>query len=182
MPTALEMDDLVARVEKLERQNRRWRRGAAAILLVAGSLVLMAQAKASSSPKVLQAVAFELVDKTGKVIATLDGRGGPSLVRFDITDGAGKDRLSLVASGDGTLVRLADAAEHTASLLVGSTGSALSLEDPSRKAQVALGIGQRGAMLSLSDQGEVGAALVTGPQGRGVAIHDASGKLVWSAP
>jgi len=130
----------------------------------------------------VQAVAFELVDKTGKIIATLDGRGGPSLVRFDITDGAGKDRLSLVASAEGTLVRLADAADHTASLLVSSGGPALSLEEPARKAQVALGVSQKGALLSLSDQGQVGAVLVTGSQGRGMAIHDAGGKLVWSAP
>ncbi len=90
MPTSPELNSLVTRLEKLERQNRHLRRGVAVVLLAAASLFLMAQAKAGSSPKVVQAVAFELVDKTGKVIATLDGRGGPSLVRFDITDGAGK--------------------------------------------------------------------------------------------
>jgi hypothetical protein len=76
MPMSPETETLIiARLDKLERQNRRWRRGAAVVLLTAGSLILMAQAKAGSSPKVVQAVAFELVDKTGKVIATLDGQG-----------------------------------------------------------------------------------------------------------
>lgn len=183
MPTSPEMDSLVTRLEKLERQNRRLRRGVAAVLLAAGSLLLMAQAKAGSSPKVVQAVAFELVDKTGKVIATLDGRGGPSLVRFDITDGAGKDRLSLVASDDGTLVRLTGAGDRTASLLVASTGPALSLEEPARRAQVAIGVAPvKGAVVSLSDQGQVGAVMATGSAGRGFSISDANGKLVWSAP
>jgi len=176
------MDTLVTRLEKLERQNRRWRRGAAAILLAAGSLVLMAQAKAGSSPKVVQAAAFELVDKTGKVIATLDGRDAPSKVRFYITDGAGNDRFNLIVSGDGGLMRLAGATERTASLVVGSNGPALLLEEPGRKAQVTLAIGQKGAVLSLTDQDQLGAALVAGPQGRAVAIYDANGKPVWSMP
>ncbi len=144
MPMSPETETLIiARLDKLERQNRRWRRGAAVILLAASSLILMAQAKAGSSPKVVQAVAFELVDKTGKVIATLDGRGGPSLVRFDITDGAGKDRISLVATDDGSVVRLAGAGDRTASLLVASTGPALSLEEPTRRSQVAVGVAQK---------------------------------------
>jgi hypothetical protein len=131
----------------------------------------------------VQAVAFELVDKTGKVVATLDGRGGPSLVRFDITDGAGKDRLSLVADGDSSMVRLTDAGGRTASLLVGAVGQALSLEDPGRKAQAVLGLGgEKGAIFSLSDRGQVGASMITGPKGRGVAVYDSSGELVWSAP
>ena len=182
MPTSLEMDTLVARLEKLERQNRRWRRGAAAVLLAGGSLVLMAQAKAGSSPKVVQAVAFELVDKTGKVIATLDGREAPSRVKFNVSDGAGNDRFNLIVSGDGGLVRLAGSTERTASLVVGSNGPALLLEEPGRKAQVTLAIGQKGAVLSLTDQDQLGAALVAGPQGRAVAIYDANGKPVWSMP
>lgn len=181
MPASQNMDTLVARLEMLERQNRRWRRGAVAVLLAAGSLVLMAQAKASS-PKVVQAVAFELVDKTGKVVATLDGRDAPSKVRFYITDGAGNDRFNLIVSGDGGLMRLEGSADRTASLLVGSSGPALLLEEPGRKAQVTLAIGQKGAVLSLTDQDQLGAAMITGPQGRAVAIYDANGKPVWSAP
>jgi hypothetical protein len=182
MPSSLEMHDLVTRLENLERQNRRLRHGTAVILLAAAALILMAQAKSSSSPKVVQAVAFELVDKTGKVIATLDGRGGPSLVRFDITDGAGKDRISLVATDDGSIVRLAGAGDRTASLLVASTGPALSLEEPARRSQVAVGVAQKGAVVTLSDQGQVGVAMATGSVGRGISISDANGKVIWSAP
>ena len=182
MPTSPEMDTLIARLEKLERQNRRWRRGAAAVLLAAGSLVLMAQAKGGSSPKVVQAAAFELVDKTGKVIATLDGRDAPSKVKLNVTDGVGNDRFNLIVTGDGGLIRLAGSTDRTASLLVGSNGPALLLEEPGRKAQVTLAIGQKGAVLSLTDQDQLGAALVAGPQGRAVAIYDANGKPVWSMP
>jgi hypothetical protein len=182
MPTSLEIDTLIARLEKLERQNQRWRRGTAAILLAAGSLFLMAQAKAGSSPKVVQAVASELVDKTGKVIATLDGRDAPSRVKLNVSDGAGNDRFHLIVSGDGGLMRLAGPTDRTASLVVGSNGPALLLEEPGRKAQVTLAIGQKGAVLSLTDQDQLGAAMVAGPQGRAVAIYDANGKPVWSAP
>jgi len=103
-------------------------------------------------------------------------------VRFDITDGAGKDRISLVATDDGSVVRLAGAGDRTASLLVASTGPALSLEEPTRRSQVAVGVAQKGAVITLSDQGQVGVAMATGSVGRGISISDANGKLVWSAP
>jgi hypothetical protein len=182
MPTSMEMNEIVARLETLEQQNRRWRRGGAVMLLAAAALVLMAQAKPGGAPKVAQAQAFELVDPTGKVVATLDGRDGPSLVKFGITDGAGKEKFTLVSSENGSMVRLTGAADRTASLLVGSNGPAVLLEEPARQGQAMLAISQKGAVLSLTDQGQLGAALVTGPQARGVALYDSNGKPVWSMP
>src|SRR6266568_8517099 len=85
MNSSTDHGPLVKRLEKLERQNRRFRIGALLVLLIVGSLVVIGARPAN----VLQAEKFTLVDQSGRTMATLgpDANGLPGVSIKDMSTG-----------------------------------------------------------------------------------------------
>jgi hypothetical protein len=75
-----EIDALAARIEWLERENRRWRWGSG-LGLIAGLMVMIGGAQKANDPRVVEAEGFIVRDKDGKerVRLGLATDGGPAL-------------------------------------------------------------------------------------------------------
>jgi len=88
------MNNMEQRLDRLERENLRWRRIGFLVLVVIAAMVLMGQAKVSRVAKVIEAEKFVVRDKSGKVRAALQtsAKDGPSL---DLYDKNGKNRVQL---------------------------------------------------------------------------------------
>jgi hypothetical protein len=67
------MSDMLSRLDNLERENRRLKRGGAVALVLLGSFILMGQ---SQTRKIVTAQKFELKDDQGKTAAVLAIVGG----------------------------------------------------------------------------------------------------------
>jgi hypothetical protein len=74
------IDALAERIERLERENRRWRWGSG-LALIAGLVVMIGGAQRANDPKVVEAEGFIVRDKDGKerVRLGLATDGGPAL-------------------------------------------------------------------------------------------------------
>lgn len=95
------LEALQTRVERLERQNRAFRRGGLATLLVAGAAALVA---AQAPP--MQSERFSLKDAKGRERAWLGmGREGPVL-RF--LNENGRERAGLEMGREGIVLRVLD--------------------------------------------------------------------------
>jgi hypothetical protein len=172
-------NQLVARIEKLERQNRSLKRGALACLIAIASFGLIGQLmgqtmttqhkkpatpKAAAPPpppaplvlpKDIEAESFTLKDANGKVRAELSMSGeGPS---FKLRDQAGTALVTLsvldTATG-GPLLLLSDP-QHLASVsmsAVNGQGSQLSLIGVRPDIQAHIGVAPDGTTLELSDK------------------------------
>ena len=88
------LDELVVRLDCLERENRRWQRIGALVLVGIAAVVLMGQAKPRKVAQVIEAEKFVVRDKSGKVRAALQtsAKDEPSL---DLYDKNGKNRAKL---------------------------------------------------------------------------------------
>jgi hypothetical protein len=156
--------DLVARVERLERENRRLKRlaTAATILLAAG--LLLAPAAPKTVPKLLKAREVQVVDDEGapRITLALAASGDPEL-RIAGSKGSG---IRLGLAQDHPALSLRDENRERASIEVGESATALGLEDADGKraarleAGTALGVfvddsrsGRREVSLGVSDEG-----------------------------
>jgi hypothetical protein len=127
-PNNSDTQGILERLEKLERQKRRLKLGAAVPVLILISLVLMAQ---TSSHKAVEANAFFLVDQDGTRRAELSmTHGVPGLTIY----GTRKEKVWLAA---------------------GKNGSILSLEEPDGKASASLDVGGGSSLTLTDDKGTV---------------------------
>lgn len=133
-------DDLAARVERLERENRRFKRWAAVGVLLLGGAVLLGQAAPERVHDVVQARDFQLLDAQGR------SRGGMSVgsdgsLGLNMFDQAGAHRvvLGLSPSGAPMLVLHASTKE--------GGGASLALLDDGRAALFLDGRDARGSSL-----------------------------------
>lgn len=174
MSTA-ETDRILARIEKLERQNGRLKQGAFILLIAVASILvtggLMGQTqhrKATSKPKPaaapesaapgvpekLEAESFVLKDTSGRERAELSiGGTGPALRLLD-PSGRALVTISLNdGSPSGPLVLLSDPDHHggLAMSVQQGAGSQLSLTG-NQNAQVHVGVTKDGTTLELFDQ------------------------------
>ena len=186
MSTALpEKDPILVRIERLERQNRRLKRGALTCVAALVSIGLMGQtqrkgtrpppsstaapaaAPAPAMPKNIEAESFTLKDANGRVRADLSMSGtGPSLKLRD-QSGTPLVTLSLNDSAPaGPLVLLSDPRHHAGlsmSVLEGA-GSQLSLTGERADIQAHIGVTPDGTTLALSDQDGFSANIGNGLQ------------------
>jgi len=111
------MTDVMERLERVERENRRMKRAGAAVLLLAGAALLAGQA----APK---------------------GRTTIEAQEIVLRDGDGKARLKLTASEHGGQIGFFDAAEKPR-IGIGAMdiGPNLTMYDENRKARILLGSG-----------------------------------------
>lgn len=171
----LEKDSIVSRIQRLEEQNRRLKRGAMACLVAIASIGLMGQAQHKTirkpapapapaptpapgppaMPKNIEAESFVLKDANGRVRAELSMSGtGPS---FKFLDQSGSALVTLSlndAAPGGPFLLLSDPQHHAGlsmSVLDGA-GSQLSLTGDRADKQVHIGVTPDGTALALSDQ------------------------------
>ena len=88
------MDDLVQRLDRLERENWRFKWVGSMVLVTIAAFLVMGQAKSSNVPEVIEAEKFVLRDKSGKVFAALqtEAKNEPALNLYDKN---GKVRVTL---------------------------------------------------------------------------------------
>lgn len=193
--------DLEARLAKLERQNRRWKRLGLLFLLIAGSGLLLAQAprKAPSAAptQAVQAATYdtlvvhrlELRDQVGKLRGLWTGEGETPGLK--LLDTAGEIRAFLNVGAKGPVLALLDAAgKPRAGLAVMTENSGLTLLDTAGKPRAGLSLSTEGPGLSLYDAaGKRRAALGVREAGEGREISTAAvmlfgkdGKVIWRAP
>ncbi len=181
---------LLARIERLEQQNRRLKRGALLGLLALASIAVMAQtqtprkpatkppasAKAPAAPaapsapalpKNIEAESFILKDAAGMVRAELSmGGTGPSLKLRD-TAGTALVTLALNDAAPGGPYLLLSDPQHQAALsmsVLGGAGSQLTLTGSRPDIQAHLGVAPDGTSLILSDADGFSANIGSGIQ------------------
>jgi hypothetical protein len=204
-----EIGPILSRIERLEQQNRRLKRGALACLLAVASLGLMGQAQrkpvrppasaptpAFTMPKNIEAESFVLKDAGGRMRAELSmGSTGPSL---KLRDQSGTALVTLSLNDDkpaGPFLLLSDPQHHAGlsmSILEGA-GSQLTLTGTRADIQAHLGVTPDGTTLVLSDQEgfetNVGSGVQAGKGGQvkkttaaSITLFNKDRKVLWSTP
>ncbi len=162
-------DSLVARVNRLERENRRLKRIvlSAGVLLAAG--VLLGPAPPKGAPKILKAREFQVVDDDGatRVALRLEASGEPRMT----FSGAGGSEVLLGLSEKRLVLTLKDAGQVRASLEAGPEGTQLRLEsqDGKRAAKLRAG-GDLGLFVNQVGSGRHGASLAIGDSGPALSL------------
>ena len=160
------------RLEKVEKElteakrRNRWLLTVLGLVIVGlGMVWLLAKttssATAATTPKVVRANAFIVVDTNGKERAKLD-----------VTKG-----------GQTELVLFDENGEQRALLAVNKDGPGLALSDEKGKTRAGLGLGKDGVGLELLDEnGEQRAVLEATKARTGLELYNAKGKTIWSTP
>lgn len=204
-----ESERILSRIERLERQNRRMKRGALCLLVALASIGLMGQTtthrkKAAPAPapppeavlpKNIEAESFVLKDPAGKPRAELSMSGTGPAFKLRDANGSALVTISLNDSAPaGPFVLLSDPQHHagvTMSVLE-NAGSQLLLSGEKPEVQVHLGVAADGPSLQLSDQegssANIGGAQV-GKNGQlkkttaaSISLYNKDHKVLWSAP
>ena len=207
--TPPENDLIVSRIERLEKQNHRLKRGALFFLIATASIGLMGQTQRKSTrapaptpatppamPKNIEAESFILKDANGRVRAELSmGGTGPS---FKLRDQSGSALVTLSlndAAPGGPFVLLSDP-QHRAGLsmsVLEGAGSQLSLTGERADIQAHIGVTSNGTTLELSDQDGFSTIIGDGaqhskggqtkkPSAASITLFSKDRKVLWSAP
>jgi hypothetical protein len=202
-----EKDLMLSRIERLEVENRRLKRGALACLVAITSFGLMGQAQRKSTrapaptpapavPKQIEAQSFILKDANGRVRAELSMAGtGPS---FKLRDESGSALVNLSLNDDapgGPFLLLSDPQHHAglSMSVLGGAGSQLSLTGDRADIQAHIGVTPDGTTLALSDQDGFTTNIGNGVQptrggqvkkttAASIALFNKDRKVLWSAP
>jgi len=177
---------LAQRLEKLERQNRRFRIGALLLVLIVGSLVVIGARPAN----IVQAEKFVLVDQSGRTMATLgpDANGLPGLSVKDMS--SGKERVWLGLWGKGKEVGLGlydqNSKERSRLGILADGTTRLSISDDAGNLRAWLGQSGNGRESGVGfydgnekERAWMGVAGGTAPR---VIFYDAAHKESWGAP
>ena len=154
------MNNMEQRLDRLERENLRWRRIGFLVLVVIAAVVLMGQAKPSKVAKVIEAEEIIIRDKNKQIrvsisslgIHVLNAEEVTSVFSDGITLGTRKLRLMVLSNT--------------------STGPSLSLVDRQGNIRALLG-----ASLEMT-----GTGTVTRRAESSLALFDQKGEVIWRAP
>lgn len=189
-------DNLLARVEKLERQNRRMKLIGFGSLIVAGAVLLMGQARQPTVLSEVRAKSFVLVDARGRdrgALRMVDGE--PELDLFDE-----KQTLEAVLFASSTLgpgltlhgPKGIEYAELSVDTLL--SGPGLSMGSTNGKSVISLRMASGEPQLNLTDEGQYETAigvtdLITPTTGEkhttsaaSIVLFGKDKKVLWSAP
>jgi hypothetical protein len=112
------LDTLATRLERLERESRRWKTTALAIAIAAAAALVMGQTPTHRLPKSLEAEEFVLRDNRGQVRASLGTIQSPNATVLQIHGDNGKPRTRLTVASDGTSsLEMMDAGDRVRVLL-----------------------------------------------------------------
>ena len=208
MSDSHEKHPLEIRIEKLERQNRLFRRGMVTGLIALTSVALMAQTKhphkpapttpagPAATPEKIEAGSFILKDSNGKIRAELSMTGlGPA---FKLRDATGLPLVTLSvndASPSGPLMLLSDPQQQASvsiSVLQGM-GSQLSLIGARPDIQARMAVAPDGTTFELSDAEGFTTSIGNGiqtPKGKqpkkttaaSVTLYGKDRKVLWTTP
>jgi hypothetical protein len=155
-PKTLNIQAVLERVERLERQNRGLKRAAALFMILVSSLILVSAA--GRKGRTIEARQIALKDDQGNTRAVLEMRSaGPGLTLYD-------------AEGD----------KVQALLTVLRTGPVLGLYDADGTTRVLLGVTPKGATLSFNDaEGRLRAEMGFSADAPHVTFFDRGGNPVY---
>ncbi len=126
------IDNMVKRLDRLERENRWFRRMGAVVLVGITALVLMGQAQPNKVAKVVEAEKFVLRNgESGKVLAELKGESKSGYVGLDLYDFPGYKRAEFRVSSlwGPALILKAEDGDVVASLGYSTDGDGLTLSN-----------------------------------------------------
>ena len=171
-----QMDAATQRLDRLQRENRRWKvRGATLVLLLAVAMVLMAQAW---SQKEIRAEKFVLQDSSGKELATLENLkiGNVALGPTLYLKGE-KSWVQLSALGDSPMLALSGAKQGK-SISLSLTGDRAGLYITRDKAKAALSLTDKDGpgVVFFDTNGKLRAVLAATPDKTTFELKDLSGK------
>lgn len=201
-----EKQPLEVRIERLERQNRLFRRGALTCLIALVSVGLMGQTKhprkapttpaAPVVPEKIEAGSFIMKDSNGKVRAELSmAATGPA---FKLLDESGTPLMTLSlndGSPQGPMMRLSDP-QHNAGVSVSvleGMGSQLSLVGARPDIQARMEVAPDGTSFEMSDADGFTTSIGNGMQvlkgkqpkkttAASVTLYGKDRKVLWSTP
>lgn len=202
------IDELSARLAKVERANRFLRVAGATGLVV--TLAVAAMGLAMPAPKTVQAERFDLLDSDGKIRVQIGAATGgvPSVALYDAH---GKPRAILAIDNSGTpaLILTDDATKATAMLAMDSKGgTTLSVTDGAAAQRLRVNVdaaglsgislfgkgGKNGVVISAGETGAVGLTMLDRNLGframytldvdgePGIQLKDKAGNPVFLAP
>jgi hypothetical protein len=186
------IESFAARLEKLERENRRLRAALLAVLVLATSALLMGS-QAETKPGPVKATSIGLYDQGGKLRGTISDKG---LALFDekgmrlslgVEDGLGltlldkkcRRRVELLLAKEGPVLTFSDAADKQRVALVATADlSSLVLSDGNNRPGMTLGVGSNeGSSIVLTDKkGRRRAALAVSEGAPALVLTDENGK------
>ena len=173
-----DLPDLVQRVEKLEKANRRLKLAGVLALTLVGCLLLLG---AASPKRTVEAEEFVLRDANGDERARLGITASGSALGFRDANG----NLRAVLSTKGGLILYDAKGDMRLSLGDLPGGAALLLKDANGVSRVMLSVFDAGAtagLLLYDANGKVAVLVAVSPRGRELKLLDANGKLIFSAP
>ena len=194
------------RIQRIERQNRRFKQLTFAALVALGVLVLMGQAPVKG--RTVEAETIILKDADGKVRARLATKGHGVLLRlFDrkeqvreefavndegsyitLGDSTGRPRMMFGVHGGGdadeaSLAMIGKDGKSGTELRAGVDASGLKIRDAKGNVAAALLTLPSGNALSLSDSGAKPRALLAVLEGKpALLLYDRSGNVTWHTP
>jgi len=163
------MDDfreLSRRLEKLELQNRRFKKLFLLLLMAAGAVLLMGQAP--QSPVQRGSIEERTVSSDGKLRAEA----------FILIDDKGKERASLVTDGTGAvfLVMFDKDGKPRADMQVSAYGPSINFYDPNAKTRLVMG-----STTLVGSHVEIKGIVEKHPPSS-IVMFDSAGGLVWRTP
>lgn len=201
-----EKQSLEVRIERLERQNRLFRRGALTCLIGLVSIALMAQTKhprkaapapaAPVMPEKIEAGSFVMKDTNGKIRAELSMAGtGPAFKLFD-ESGTPLVAISLNdGNPQGPMMLFSDPQHHAGFSLsvLDGMGSQLSLVGARPDIQARMEVAPDGTSLEMSDADGFTTSIGNGMQvakgkqpkkttAASVTLYGKDRKVLWSTP
>lgn len=211
MSETRELSALLSRVERLERENRRLKRGALAVLLAIASVGLMAQTKqtapsstqrrrpapapAPAGPTAVEAQGFILKDSNGHVRAELGLTGSTPSLKFKDENGSALVTLALNSDAPGGPMLLLSDPQHHASVALSvleHAGPQLSLTGERADIQLHMGVAPDGTMLELSDKDGFTTSIGNGVVAKNgqakntsaasIVLYGKQRKVLWSVP
>jgi len=144
--------DVLARLDRLERQNRRLKLGGLALLLGLG-VVVLAGGQGEGKPKTVEAERFILRDEFGRQRAalTVSKGGDPALYLLDTDEQA---RVALGLSKDGPGLYFTDpGGKHRAVLARNNDGIGFDLLDENGKSRAAFHVNDKASGFIIKDAG-----------------------------
>ncbi len=184
-----ELRDLVERLGKLEKRNRRLERGLIAALTALSAIVLMGQA--APSPRIVEAQKFVLKDADGNVRAWMGIIGKGS--ELNLGNANAQPMISLEVSNDSGDLHFYGSRRSGMNLGINSGNPSISIVDSDGQGGAGLNFGKNGPSLKLEDgrgfSAVMGTSQVENPDRQAqytstasVTLFDKDKKVIWRAP
>src|SRR4029077_8822292 len=154
-----ELRDLVERLDKLEKRNRRLQRGLIAVFTALSAIVLMGQA--APSPRVVEAQKFVIKDADGKVRGWLGIIGKGS--ELTLGNANAQPMISLEVSNDSGDLHFYGSRRSGMNLGINSGNPSVSILDADGRGGAGITFAKNGPSLKLEDGNGFSAVVGTSP-------------------